>query len=179
VNSQGHDAAGPDAIRIIQIFSVSRFHEDHATLDRIFGDSETTLYPNCRVGLIRLTEPGNVRLLLRGAKVPVVICDEENWRQLARELQAVPEAPCLILASESADDRLCTEAVKHGVYDVLAKPFRNSEVLRVIRMAWLHWQNRYGIPSAPSARGTGEQPSLVENQNPDVPQSGTVHRTED
>jgi hypothetical protein len=153
VDSVHNGVAGADVSHIITILSVSRFEEDHLALERIFGDAETTLYPNCRARIVRCFDRSNILSALGGTKIPVVICDTEDWEHTARELQGVSAPTCLILSATSVDDRLCAEAARYGVYDVLAKPFRNSEVLRVIKMAWLHWQNRHGLPSAAPAAG--------------------------
>jgi hypothetical protein len=156
VHSVDHHVADVDVTHIIPILSVSRFEEDHIALERIFGDAEATLYPNCRARIVRCSDQSRILSALEGARIPVVICDTEYWEQTARELRGVSAPTCIVLSAGSADDRLCAEAGRHGVYDVLAKPFRAAEVLRVIKMAWLHWQNRYGLPSAVGERPGGE-----------------------
>jgi DNA-binding response OmpR family regulator len=169
VDNVDNDAADVDVTHIITILSVSPFEEDHIALERIFGDAETTLYPNCRVRIVRCSDRSRMLSALDGTRIPVVICDTEDWEQTARELQGVSAATCLILSARSADDRLCAETARHGVYDVLAKPFRNSEVLRVIKMAWLHWQNRYGLPSAAPAAGVKSSGESRPQENVIVP----------
>jgi DNA-binding response OmpR family regulator len=161
--------AGVDATHIITILSVSRFEEDHVALERIFGDVETTLYPNCRARIVLCSDRSQVLSALDGTRIPVVVCDTEYWEQTARELQGVSAATCIVLSARSADDRLCAEAGKNGVYDVLAKPFHGSEVLRVIKMAWLHWQNRYGLPSAAPAVGGGSSDESGPQENLTTP----------
>ncbi|HEY2016243.1 MAG TPA: hypothetical protein VGH38_22220 [Bryobacteraceae bacterium] len=141
-----------DAIRTITVLSISRFEEDHLILERILQGSAATLYPNCRLRVIRCSEPAGAVSMLRGAAIPIVLCDADDpargWLEMARDVQGVSEPPCLILASKVADDRLCVEAGKGGAYDVLAKPFHGPEVLRVIARAWRHWQGRYGLAAA-------------------------------
>lgn len=175
-----------DAIRTITVLSVSRFEEDHLSLERIFHDFEVTLYPNCRLRLIRCSMPASALSILRGARIPIVVCDADErptvWERMARELQGLSEPPCLILSSWLADDHLCMEAAKHGAYEVLAKPFHGSEVLRVVNLVWRHWQDRYGFPAAapqvrqPSA-GAQSAPRDVDNPVTEVrknPPSGGV-----
>jgi len=54
--------------------------------------------------------------------------------------------PMLIVASRTADEYLWAEALNLGAYDVLSKPYRAAEVVRVLSMAWLHWMNRNTMP---------------------------------
>jgi len=149
--------AGVDVVRVVTVLSISRFEEDHLAMERTFDNAEATLYPNCRVRIIRCTEAAGALPVLRGARIPIVVCDADEWpggwEQIPRELQVLSPPPCLILSSRFADDRLYMEAAKRGAFEVLAKPIHGSEALRLIRMAWLHWQHRYGLPAAePEAR---------------------------
>jgi hypothetical protein len=144
-----------DPVRFITVLSVSRMEEDHLILDRTFRESVANLYPNCRLRLVRCSDPACAISALRGAPIPIVVCDAGEdvrvWQQLAREIRGLSQPPCLILLSSTADDRLCASASKHGVYEVVARPLRGSEVLRVINLAWRHWQDRYGLPAAPQS----------------------------
>ena len=80
---------------------------------------------------------------LRSSRVPVVLCDSQlDWRQLLDLLRGLPEPPFLIVTSRLADDRLWSEALNLGAYDVLAKPFDSNEVTRVLAMAWMRWSER-------------------------------------
>jgi DNA-binding response OmpR family regulator len=45
----------------------------------------------------------------------------------------------LIVTSRLADDRLWAEALNLGAYDVIAKPFEASEVVRIAGLACAHW----------------------------------------
>ena len=73
---------------------------------------------------------------LRSSRVPVVLCDSRlDWRHLLDQLRGLPEPPYLIVTSRLADDRLWSEALNLGAYDVLAKPFDANEVTRVLAMA--------------------------------------------
>ena len=51
------------------------------------------------------------------------------------------------MSSRLADDRLWAEALNLGAWDVLAKPFEKSEVLRAVSTAWLDWKNKQKIPT--------------------------------
>ena len=50
------------------------------------------------------------------------------------------------MTSRLADDRLWSEALNLGAYDVLAKPYDPDEVLRVLDLAWIRWVERSATP---------------------------------
>lgn len=54
--------------------------------------------------------------------------------------------PSLILTSRLADEHLWVEALNLGVWDVLAKPFDPTEVLRSVKAAWQHWYCQVQMP---------------------------------
>ena len=57
-----------------------------------------------------------------------------DWRQAVERLA---QQRCrVILASFVADDYLWDEVILHGGFDILAKPFREDEVLHTLRFAW-------------------------------------------
>ncbi len=45
-----------------------------------------------------------------------------------------------------ADERLWSEVLNLGGYDVLLKPFEPGEVLRVVNSAWTCWKLGQGKP---------------------------------
>jgi DNA-binding response OmpR family regulator len=69
----------------------------------------------------------------------------EAWREILRACKLLPAPPCVIVTSRLADDRLWMELLNEGAFDLLAKPFDPSDVMRIIHSAWVHWQNRYGL----------------------------------
>jgi len=80
---------------------------------------------------------------LRKHRIAVVLCDSEaDWRGLLEHLKEIPDPPFLIVTSRLADDRLWSEALNLGAYDVLAKPFDSAEVTRVLTMACMRWAER-------------------------------------
>jgi FixJ family two-component response regulator len=72
--------------------------------------------------------------------VPIVIYDRDlpgaDWRQAIQQLSASQRARKVILASFVADDYLWEEVIHFGGYDILPKPFRESEVRHVVQFAW-------------------------------------------
>jgi FixJ family two-component response regulator len=71
---------------------------------------------------------------------PVVIYDRDlpggDWRQAIQQLAGSQPSRKVILASFVADDYLWEEVIHFGGYDILPKPFRESEVRHVIQFAW-------------------------------------------
>ena len=141
--------AKTDNRQTVTLLSLSPLEEDHLALEHIFQSSEATLYPGLRVAVARAWESGNAVETVQASRIPIVICDADQmadeWQLVALELRRVPETPCLILASSVRDDCFSAEALKQGVYDVLTKPLRATEVLRITKMAWLRWQHRYHV----------------------------------
>ena len=71
-----------------------------------------------------------------------------DWRQAVRRLA---NGQCrVILASFVADDYLWEEVIHCGGYDVIAKPFREDEVIHMIQFAWAALTK--SLPSAPRTK---------------------------
>ncbi len=51
--------------------------------------------------------------------------------------------PLIIVACRLADDRIWSEVMNCGGYDVLEKPFHQAELVRVVSMAWLAWKSQW------------------------------------
>ncbi len=82
----------------------------------------------------------------------IVLLDRDlagvDWRTAVRRLA---NGHCrVILASFVADDYLWEEVIHCGGYDVLAKPFREDEVIHMIQFAWAALTR--SLPSAPRTK---------------------------
>jgi CheY-like chemotaxis protein len=136
----------------ITVLSVSTAESDHAELEQIFRDSSLTLYPNCRLALHRSCTLASALGALRRTPLPVVICDRDEqpdaWREILRATRDLPAPPCLIVTSRLADDRQWAELLNAGAFDLVAKPFEKSNVIRIVQSAWVHWQSRYHLTDA-------------------------------
>ena len=68
-----------------------------------------------------------------------MICDRDlpdgDWRQLWDLLARDPSPPMFIVTSRLADDALWAEVLNVGGYDLLLKPFRAEEVIRMVHGA--------------------------------------------
>jgi DNA-binding response OmpR family regulator len=94
-------------------------------------------------------------LVLRERRVAVIICESDlpdgNWKTLLDQSRLLDNVPRLIVTGRLADEELWTEVLHHGGYDVLAKPYRNDEMLWVVRSAWTAWQASREMECAPEA----------------------------
>jgi two-component system OmpR family response regulator len=81
---------------------------------------------------------------LRSNSIAVVISEiklsDGAWKDVLADLKSVPNPPRLIVTSDLVDESLWAEALNYGAYDVLAKPFHPSEILRIISLAWRDWK---------------------------------------
>ena len=114
----------------IAVLSVDAGEENQIALAKILPD----------VKVYCCSRPDSALAMVRKHRIPVVFCDSDaDWRGLLDQLRGLPHPPFLIVTSRLADDRLWSEALNLGAYDVLAKPFDPTEVTRVLTMAWIRW----------------------------------------
>jgi DNA-binding NtrC family response regulator len=78
-------------------------------------------------------------------RMPVVICrcclPDGNWKDVLSQIAVLPDAPRLIVTSHEPDDRLWTDVITLGGYDVLATPLDPKEVIWAVGRAWQSWEN--------------------------------------
>ena len=129
---------------VVAIVSVSPNEEDHAFLERIFNQSEWLECTNCRCNLYKARALPAALAAFENNRVPILICEEKllhgTWKDALACISLLPAPPFLIVTSRLADESLWAEALNLGAYDVLAKPFDKTEVIRVISFAWLYWE---------------------------------------
>ena len=128
---------------VLKVLSVSPMAEDHRLLQAIVDHTTWRL-----LKADRLSEAFSV---LRQHEISVVLCERDlvtgNWADVLEAASELPCPPSLIVTSRVADERLWGEALNLGAWDVLAKPFDRSEVLRSIKTAWQHWYNQAQLPA--------------------------------
>lgn len=100
--------------------------EDRTALQRIMGPCRREVWTRTcgeAIDAFRRTSP------------PIVICDRDlrdgDWRELWDILARDPMPPMFIVTSRLADDALWAEVLNIGGYDLLLKPFRAEEVIRM------------------------------------------------
>jgi DNA-binding response OmpR family regulator len=130
---------------ILTVLSVSPSVEDHTSLQAIVGHSRWMLF--------NAYDVPSARTILQRRDIAVVLCEKDmpsgTWRDVVDYCRILPDSPAVIIASRLADDRLWSEALNVGAWDVLAKPFDRREVLRSVKSAWRHWYDQMRTP-APS-----------------------------
>ena len=116
--------------------AVSPFEEDLSFLQRMFDDANWKLLTahTCREGMAQLS-----RVL-----IPVVLCEcqlaDGDWKDILSPVTRKLEPPRVIVVSRHADERLWSEVLSLGGFDLLATPFREVEVGYAIGTAWLDWK---------------------------------------
>jgi len=134
---------------VVTLLSVGLIEEDHASLADILKYSECDQRAAGRWKLNACSNLPAALAALRKDRVPVVVCETDlqpgTWKEVLEELRTLPDPPFLIVTSKFADERLWAEALNLGAWDVLAQPFDNMEVTRIVNMAWQRWENRLSV----------------------------------
>ena len=108
---------------------------DHAVLRAIFSRSNWSLRSafSCADALE----------LLRREPFPVVICNGDlpdgSWQKLVDNSEGMTSRPRVIVSSRNPDERLWTDVLRDGGYDLLAMPWKGREVMKTISLAWRSW----------------------------------------
>ena len=131
-----------------KVLSISPLDEDHRSLLEILRQRSPT--PDAPASDWKLyTSPtlkSGIRMLSRNT-IPIAICERDlqpgTWKDLLAKAALMRHSPLVIVTSRLADERLWSEVLNLGGYDVLAKPFDATEVIRIIESAWRHWRDHY------------------------------------
>lgn len=125
---------GANRTECVTVLSVSPLEHDHASLQSIFGHSKWKLFSADRLL--------SAQSVLQEHDISVVLCERDlmpgTWLDLLGHIQDMSHCPSLIVTSRLADERLWSEALNLGAWEVLAKPFDRSEVIRTVKYAWQH-----------------------------------------
>ncbi len=113
------------------VLVVSESAESAAALGAMLGSDHWTIH--------QARSCDEAVALLGRDRVSVVVCEprlpDGNWRDMLRYTSHAPNGPTLIVTSNPGDEALWAEVLNLGGYDVLAQPFDQSEVARVITSA--------------------------------------------
>ena len=125
--------SAPD-LRAQTALLISPAKEDHEIFGELFRRSGWTLEHASSIY--------SASLLLNENGTSVVLTERDlpigSWKDVLEVVLGLPEPPLVIVISRLADERLWAEALNLGVYDVLAKPLDDTEVLQVLTLAWTH-----------------------------------------
>jgi len=138
----------------VTVLSVSPLRDDHNWLRRIFSKSAWARYTCFKWSLTTCRTLDSAVSTLQSGSIPIVLCEADllrgTWRDVLEKSRNLSSPPLLIVTSRLADERLWAEALNLGAYDVLAKPFDEHEVVRIVSLAWLHWKDRARISAQPA-----------------------------
>jgi len=136
-----------DCSRTVAVALVGFEEAEIASLEGIFKYSKSPVTPHCVWQLRHNSSVESAVKALGSEPMPVVLCDGDRapsaWKELLRRLALLPRPPMQIVTSRLANDRLWAEALNLGAYDVLARPFDPTELLRSVGMALRRWQDSY------------------------------------
>ena len=112
----------------VSILTVSSFDEDHRATEAILRRSKWDHHTARTIA--------EALRLMRSADVSVILCERDlpdgSWKDLLTAVADPELAPRLILISALADECLWAEALNLGAYDLLAQPFYEPEVRRIL-----------------------------------------------
>ena len=141
----GAKGQGTDPTSVITVLSVSPAEEDHSVLRDFFHAKPAAQQPKIKwlLHVARTLEAAAAALQTK--PVAIVICESNllpgSWKDLLKHVSAHPQPPLMIVTSRLADEYLWSEALHHGAYDVLSKPFDPDELTRVLTLASLKWRH--------------------------------------
>jgi len=82
--------------------------------------------------------------LPESASIPIVVCDTDrldmNWRDAFQLFLNADRSRCVVLCTQSDDNRLWQEVIRFGGYDLIRKPIHEEQIVRTIQFAWAFWK---------------------------------------
>lgn len=127
-----------DPARIVNALFVSPFEADHEFMQRFFTRTKWRLYP--------AETYRKAALWLKSESISVIVTEKElpdgNWRDLLAEASGCPFSPVLVATYRFSEIDNLNQLLELGAYDVLAKPFDETEVSQIISFAWLRWRSK-------------------------------------
>ena len=130
----------------VTVFHVGPQDQDLRILADILSCNDWKMCPGTRWTLACTDYAPATTAGFESEDVQIVLCERESqagsWKDVLESVGRAPVPPMLIVASRTANEYLWAEALNLGAYDVLSKPYRPAEVVRVLSMAWLHWKSR-------------------------------------
>jgi DNA-binding NtrC family response regulator len=125
-----------DPEKVVTVLLVSPFPSDHQALQNLFNRSNWRLF--------RASSAEEARRLLRQHRIPVVISEARfpsgSWADIVRDQTGYAASLKMIVMYRFSDPHSHVETLRLGAFDVLAKPFDESEVVQSIGFAWLQWK---------------------------------------
>jgi len=121
----------------VKVLALSPADHDHTCLQHILDHTSWNLW--------RARTISDALETIQRHRIPVIVTSERlpdgDWKDLLSQLRCLPEPPEVILMTTKADERLWSEVLKSGAYDLIVKPFDPSEVFRIVSLAWRQWRD--------------------------------------
>lgn len=117
-----------------RIISMSECEADHVALRHMVDETkwQLTTADTYQEGALKLRFLGAI-LVFSDCTLP-----DGTWRDVLTLTTDVEEPPLLVVTSRLADERLWSEVLNLGGYDVLQKPFARDEVENLLASVWRH-----------------------------------------
>jgi len=119
--------------------AISPYEGDLAFLRRMFDDASWRLF-TAHTYKEAMTQLSHHRM-------PLILCEcqlpDGKWTDVLSQVAPMPDRPRLIVMSQSAGERLCSEVVRMGGFDVISIPLNEVEVGCAIGSAWIDWNNEH------------------------------------
>ena len=79
------------------------------------------------------------RMIRDGGEFDVIVCDltlpDGNWSDIMRDVIETANSACVVIRAPGADQRLWSEALWRGAYDILVEPYSREEARRTLEGA--------------------------------------------
>jgi DNA-binding NtrC family response regulator len=107
-------------------------HPQHSRLLEELGalDVETTLVGSCQAARALLEKRPRVDLVISDLSLP-----DGNWYSVLKHLVESGVPAPMVVAATHADERLWSEVLWRGAYDLLVEPFDHRDIRRVVEGA--------------------------------------------
>lgn len=129
--------AGSETRRVTALL-ISPFASDHSSLSEVFSRADWQLF------VANTCEEG--RRLLERESIPVVICDralkDGGWEHLLGSIREMSAPPKLIVCTRFIDERIRTEVLNAGGFDVVTSPFDPRDIFAAVSLAWHLWKHQ-------------------------------------
>ena len=118
----------PDHVLLV---TSSPFRSDDPLQDALAAPGAgVTTAPTCRDAR---------RMIRNGVRFDVIVCDltlpDGNWSDVMRDVIETSNNACVVIRAPDADQRLWSEALWRGAYDILVEPYSREEAQRTLEGA--------------------------------------------
>jgi DNA-binding NtrC family response regulator len=124
----------------LSVLVASSCHEDLAWFEVVLRDT------SCRFHCVHTV--ADAVAFIRAQRAVVVVSEPDlpdgGWKELLSRLIDEGHPSTLVVLSHQANERLWSEVLHLGGYDVLPKPFDKADVTRALALAWQQCKRQCG-----------------------------------